>query len=318
MRTIEPFKEGDTRTPLSASAMNELVTLLNMLGGMREGKGIRLHWAQSGLTIELDDFVQNQLLMTGDGQGGDGNGEQGPGTLKWRGAWAAATSYQRNDIVYLEGGLGGDGKGQLVAGEIGTFICIKDIVGHGSNDEPGFLPDSKATHPGTWAPFTQGDMRYRGFWSPAQTYRRNDVVQVPRVEGTYVSNAGLYMAVTDVPSDGASPTDGTTWLRLENSAWTSPIFPTQALIGTDANNIAIVPSALTLTLGSVATTGIGTAGMSCIAVGASLTLGPVGGNRIIADTAALTGAESISVQSVTYKNAAGNDETRKFLCTGVI
>lgn len=202
-RLIKRFTRGDSkRTALSASVMNELVDSLNMFLRARPDKGIKLYFADGGLVIGLDDFVRKQLLLDGDGQGGAGNGEQAPGTLKWRGVYSLDETYEPNDLVIVTDDTSGTGGLYPLASyiDVGTFIAVDDVPVNTPPNYTDELLDVGAIryHPsGTyWKPVAVPHYRYQEFRDDG-----TETVQIRLNGATGVINAGSVEATNIDASD---------------------------------------------------------------------------------------------------------------------
>lgn len=138
MNFIVPFREGDSRTLLSAGTANELVSALNALLSMRGVNGIKVVPSEAGFVIDGSGSAK------AGGSGGVGGGG-GAGGFHWRGDYSTATDYAVDDVVIRQSPA--DINGGTVAG---TYLCV--LAAPSGSPAPGTV--SGATY---WALIARGN-----------------------------------------------------------------------------------------------------------------------------------------------------------------
>jgi hypothetical protein len=126
MKEIPLLEAGDSRTMLSASVANELISALNAFIKMQGRNGIEVKIADGGVVIDF----------TGATSEGAPPPTIGDSSFRWRGEWLPSNSYQVGDIVIRSDEISIQ-DGRLA----GTYLCRLDApeFSPGPGEEGGSL-----------------------------------------------------------------------------------------------------------------------------------------------------------------------------------
>lgn len=119
---IPYFTPGASDTPLSASRVNPLVRVANMVLKASGGNGVIVSVSDSNIVIKLDDAFREEI---------DEKLGAGGGTINFRGEWATSQAYEVGDVVRraVTSTLAD-------AMQAGTFICIQAHTSGAGNAPP--------------------------------------------------------------------------------------------------------------------------------------------------------------------------------------